>query len=272
MIIKDKDWRLADDGIIEVHWKGEWLSPFQVAYLEKTLNSGSTINNRIHRAASGDPKYQKYSLHDLIYISANGKKAMLSDINRCPRLIVLLIFWVMVVKEFGENLYLKYWVHSMVSGNCGGEGFTKGVCSNCYKAGKKPRTNSERFEGLSLEAKKAERARESSPERKRAKCMSKRRYDFIPVLLGLQDEPLSYDAVKLAATCKWDDFEDDTELEEFCQILYKGYKEKWLLSTSHQKPIAALHYAETQPLNPSIEHLIRTSVKFTVKRRRDFNK
>ena len=219
MIIENKDWRWNERNAIEVWRDGAWFTTAQIAWKDPSANFASTIENRFRRAIGGDPKYAKYSVDDLIYLKANGRKNLIVNrITRCPKTAALLHFWAGAFEYFP----FKLWLVAVKETTCDKKLYAKGLCKYCHQI----------VEGhgtavLSEEAKAAISEREVSPERRRSKTLTARRRLLIPILLDLQAEPLSLLAVKMIIQHRYDDLTDG-EMPKFIKLAYEAYEGRWL--------------------------------------------
>lgn len=257
MLIENKDWRWNEKHAIEVWRSGAWFTTAQIAWKDPAANFASTIENRFRRAIGGDPKYAKYSVDDLIYLKAKGRKNLIVNrITRCPKTAALLHFWAGAFEYFP----FKLWLVAVKETTCDKKLYAKGLCKYCHQI----------IEGhgtavLSDEAKAAINERESSPERKRSKTLTARRRLLIPILLDLQTEPLSMLAVKMIIQHRYDDLEG-AELGKFVKLAYAAYEGRWLeLRVDDGDAVRELFRIKKEKVNTAELDRIRSALDAMVK-------
>jgi hypothetical protein len=257
MIIENKDWRWSENSSIEVWWEGTWLTTAQIAWRTPDANFASTIENRFRRAIGGDLKYAKYSVNDLIYMKAGGRKNLIVNrITRCPKTAALLHFWAGAFEYFP----FKLWLVAISEPTCDKKLYAKGLCKYCHQIVEGHGTST-----LSVEAKAAISERETSPERRRAKTLTARRRLLIPILLDLQPEPLSLLAVKMIIQHRYDDL-DDGEMAKFVTLAYDAYEAKWLaLRVEDADAVRELFRIKKETVNAAAFERIRKALDAMLK-------
>jgi hypothetical protein len=226
MLTLGTDYRIADDGAIELAWNGEWLTPSQIAYSEDTPNSAMTLVNRFNQAIIvKDPKYRGLTVHDIVMRPADGKKAITGRIDQCPPMVSVYFTWAWGA---GDDAPPKLWLQAITDADCGLDFYANGRCRNCWAKGSGSRlmTNKERQAALSPEAKERAKVREASPERVRAKTLGTRRIRYAKYLAEQGGEMLTLAGVTMMAKQKFTDL-SEAELPHFAKLTYEMYVFKW---------------------------------------------
>jgi hypothetical protein len=224
MLMLGTDYRIADDGAIELAWNGKWLTPSQIAYSEDTPNSAMTLVNRFNQAiVVKDPKYKGLSVHDIVMRPANGKKAITGRIDRCPPMVSAYSVW-----AADDDVPPKLWLEAITNADCGQSFYATGRCRNCWAKTSSTRlmTNKERQAALSPEAKARAKVRDKSPERVRSKTLGARRKRYAKYLVEQGGPMLTLDGVTLRIQQKFTDL-TEAELPHFAKLTYATYEAIW---------------------------------------------